>query len=152
MIYRLVFENLMHRKVRTLLTTLAIGLGVTMMLSLVGLSQGMLEDQKQRARGVGADIIVLPPGTSPIGLSSAPIPQKLMAFIGAQPHVELATGTVVYPLGGLKRITGIHYENFTKMSDGFRFVSGGPFSSREDIIIDEYYAQQNGGCPITRRK
>ena len=143
MIYRLVFENLIHRKVRTLLTTLAIGLGVTMMLSLVGLSRGMLEDQKQRARGVGADILVLPLGTSAIGLSSAPIPEKLLAFIAARPHVALTTGSVIYPLGGLKRITGIDYENFTKMSAGFRFVSGGPFSNPDDIIIDEYYAQQN---------
>ncbi len=143
MVYRLVFENLVHRKVRTLLTTLAIGLGVTMMLSLVGLSRGMLEDQKQRARGIGADILVLPPGSSAIGLSSAPMTQKLLAFVGSQPHVKLATGSVVYPLGGLKRITGIDYDNFTKMSDGFRFVSGGPFSKPDDIIIDEYYAHQN---------
>ena len=44
MINRLVLENLKHRKVRTALSALSIGFQVTMILTVVGLSRGMLED------------------------------------------------------------------------------------------------------------
>jgi hypothetical protein len=50
---RLVFENLRHRPVRTLLSVLAIGVEVTMMLTLVGISYGTLDETARRARGVG---------------------------------------------------------------------------------------------------
>ena len=43
---------------RSLLSILLIGVPVTLILTLVGLSHGMLEDSQSRARGVGADIVV----------------------------------------------------------------------------------------------
>mgnify|MGYP001095816080 CR=1 FL=1 len=44
MINKLVFENLRHRPVRTLLSITAIGIQVTMVLTLVGVSRGILND------------------------------------------------------------------------------------------------------------
>ncbi|MBV8842217.1 MAG: hypothetical protein JO307_05340, partial [Bryobacterales bacterium] len=58
MIYRLVFENLKHRPVRTVLSAIVIGIQVTMILTLVGLSHGMLQDVADRSRGSGGDIFV----------------------------------------------------------------------------------------------
>lgn len=141
--YRIVWENLRHRRARTILSGLAIGLGVTMILTIVGLSEGMLQDQRERARGAGADIMILPPGMSAIGLSSAPMSEKLIEFVAEQPHVEVATGAVMQPLGGIKRITGIDYDAFSRMAGGFRFLAGGSFEQRNDVIIDEFYAGQN---------
>ena len=46
MVNTLVFENLRHRPIRTLLSTFAIGVQVTMILTLVGVSNGMLEEQR----------------------------------------------------------------------------------------------------------
>ena len=60
---RLVFENLRYRPVRTVLSVLAIGVEVTMILTLVGISYGTLDETARRARGVGADIVVQPPVT-----------------------------------------------------------------------------------------
>ena len=142
MTFKLVFENLKHRPVRTLLSMLAIGLGVTMMLTLVGVSNGMLADNAQRTRGVGADILIRPPGTSVIGLSSAPMSEKLLDFVRKQPHVAIATGTAVHPIGGISTVTGIDYAEFTRMSRGFRYLDGAPPSRPHDVIVDEYYAKQ----------
>ena len=143
MVYKLVFENLKHRPVRTLLSTLAIGLGVTMILTLVGLSNGMLDDQKRRARATGADIIILPPGSSAINARSAPIPEKMLDFVRAQPHVAVATGTAVHGLGGVfSSISGMDLETFGKMSNGTEFLEGGMFQSPNDIIVDDFYAAQ----------
>ena len=58
MVNKLVVENLKHRPIRTLLTVTAIGLQVTMILTLVGLSEGTIEDSANRTRGLGADMIV----------------------------------------------------------------------------------------------
>ncbi|RPI08004.1 MAG: ABC transporter permease [Acidobacteriales bacterium] len=143
MINRLVIANLKHRPVRTLLSVLAIGVEVTMMLTLVGLSEGMLEDSARRARGVGADIIIRAPETSLISLSSASMPQKLMAFFAEQPHVALVAGTVVQPAGGINTITGIDLPEFNGISGGFKYLSGGPFRRPDDIIVDDFYATQN---------
>jgi len=143
LVNKLVIENLKHRPVRTLLSILAIGLEVTMMLTLVGLSEGMLEDTARRARGVGADILVRAPGTSLISLSSASMPQKIMEFFASQPHVKMVAGTVVHPIGGVNTITGIDLAEFERISGGFKYVAGGPFRNPDDVIVDTYYASQN---------
>jgi len=43
---KLVFENLKHRPMRTLLSILLIGVPVTLILSLVGVSEGLSRDSR----------------------------------------------------------------------------------------------------------
>ena len=139
---RLVFENLRYRPVRTLLSVLAIGIEVTMILTLVGISYGTLDEAARRARGVGADIVVRPPGTSLIAASSSPMSEGLLPFFMKQPHVIFATGTVIQPLGGFDSLSGIDLDQFNKLSGGFRFVKGRGFQNDDDVIVDEYYARE----------
>ena len=112
MISKLVIANLMHRPIRSLLGVVAIGVVVTMMLTLVGLSRGMLEAAAERQNSIGADIVVRPPGTSLLGLSAAPLNEKLVGVLGEQPHVTLAVGQIVFPIGGIDTITGINLNEF----------------------------------------
>ena len=142
LVYRIVVENLKHRFARTVLTALAISMGVTMILTIVGLSEGMLDDQRNRARSAGADIMVLPAGMSAISLSSAPLPEKLLDFVREQPHVEIATGAVMQPIGGVRRVTGIDYETFDRMCGGFEYIDGGPMTKEGQTVVDEFYARQ----------
>lgn len=60
-------------------------------LSLVGVSYGTLDEAARRARGVGADIVVRPPGASVIAAGSSPISDGLLPFFMKQPHVTFAT-------------------------------------------------------------
>jgi putative ABC transport system permease protein len=142
MINKLVIANLGHRPVRTVLSVLAIAVEVTMILTLVGVSYGTLDGTSQRARGVGADIMIRPPGSSIIGLSTAPLPDSLVALVAKQPHISQAIGTVVLPLSGFDSITGLNLEEFNRMSGGFRYLAGGPFQTDQDILVDEYYAKE----------
>jgi putative ABC transport system permease protein len=128
--------------VRTILSVLAIAVEVSMILTLVGVSYGTLDATARRARGVGADIMIRPPGTSLIGLSTAPMSDLLLGVIAKQPHVALATGTAIQPLSGFDSITGLDLDQFSKMSGGFHFLRGGPFESDNDILVDEYYARE----------
>ncbi len=142
LVYRIVVENLKHRLARTVLTALAIGMGVAMILTIVGLSEGMLDDQRRRARGSGADIMVLPTGMSAVSLSTASIPEKLLDFVREQAHVEIATGAVMQPIGGIRRVTGIDYETFNRMAGGFVYLDGGPMTKEGQTVIDDFYARQ----------
>ncbi len=139
---KLVFENLRQRPVRTCLSVLAIGVEVTMILTLVGISYGTLDETARRARGVGADIIVRPPASSIISLSSSPMGEKLVPFLMKQPHITFATGTMGQPLGGFDVLTGIDLAQFNRLSGGFRFLRGGPFKNDDDVVVDEYYARE----------
>ena len=152
MLNRLVVENLRQRPVRTCLSVLAIGVEVTMILTLVGISYGTLDETARRARGVGADILVRPPASSIISLSSSPMSEKLVPLLMKQPHVTFATGTMGQPLGGFDVLTGIDLAQFNRLSGGFRFVSGGRLENEDDVIVDEYFARQKNlrvGSTIT---
>jgi putative ABC transport system permease protein len=140
---KLVIENLKHKPMRSLLSMFLIAVPVTLILCLVGLSQGMLADSARRARGIGADIMVRPPNTSVLSLSGAPIPEKLVEAIQRQPHVELAIGMVAHLVTSATYVTGIDLPGFNRMSGGFKYVEGGPFRGPDDLIVDEFYAQQH---------
>jgi len=128
---------------RSLLSMFLIAVPVTLILCLVGLSQGMLADSARRARGIGADVIVRPPQTSVLTLSGAPIPEKVVDLIRRQPHVALAIGMIVHPVSSVSFVSGIDLAGFDRMSGGFKYLQGGPFRGPDDIIVDEYYAQQH---------
>jgi putative ABC transport system permease protein len=144
LINKLVLSNLAHRPVRTILSVLAIAVEVTMMLTLVGVSYGTLDGTARRARGVGADIMIRPPGSSLLGLSTAPISDLLVGLVAEQPHVALATGTAIQPLSGFDSITGLDLDTFSKMSGGFHYLKGGSFKTNQDMLVDEYYAKEKG--------
>ncbi len=143
MTVKLVLENLKHKPMRSLLSMFLIAVPVTLILCLVGLSQGMLADSARRARGIGADVIVRPPQSSALTLSGAPIPEKLVDRIRQEPHVSLAIGVMVHPVSSVSFVSGIDLDSFDRMSGGFKYLQGGPFRGPDDIIVDEYYAQQH---------
>jgi putative ABC transport system permease protein len=142
LVNRLVFENLKHRPVRTLLSAILIGVGVTMILSLVGVSRGVTLDMSERSRGTGAEIVVFPPGSSVFNMSGANMPEAMVNLVRKEPHVALATGTLIQKVGPLfQSIAGIHLDEFTEMSGGFRYIAGVPFTGPNELIVDEVEAK-----------
>jgi putative ABC transport system permease protein len=140
LIYRLVFENLKHRPVRTVLSAIIIGIQVTMILTLVGLSHGMLEDVANRSRGSGGDIFVRPPDSNLLG-NSGTMAEGIVRVVRAVPHVTLATATLVQPVTALEYITGINLDEFNAISGGFQYLEGGPFKNPDDVLIDDVEAR-----------
>jgi putative ABC transport system permease protein len=141
---KLIFANLTHRPVRTLLSVLAIAVEVTMILTLVGVSHGTIDSTKDRAKAVGADIMVRPKGSSVIsGLSSAPMSDKFLGLLMQQPHVVAVNGTVVQASTFPDSITGVDFPAFNKMSGGFQYIKGGDPVGDYDMVVDEDYAAQH---------
>jgi putative ABC transport system permease protein len=139
---KLVFENLKHRPVRTLIGIVVIAIQVTLILTLVGLREGTLSDQANRARGVGADIMVRPPSSSVVSMSGG-MPARITAKIDEQPHVKVSAGVLQQGTDLFNYITGLDLAQFNALSGGFRFVAGGPFQHPDDVMIDEFYANQH---------
>jgi len=140
---KLVFENLKHRPVRTLLGVVAISIQVTMVLALVGLSEGMLNDQASRARGVGADILIRPPGSAIIASGGQMLAKIIPAVIEKQPHVTVATGVLIFATDLFNYTTGLDLPIFDQLNRGFSFIQGGPFQGPDDVMVDELYASQH---------
>ncbi len=122
-----------------MLSAVAIGVQVTMILTLVGVSNGVLGDIAQRSRGTGADIFVRPPGSSVLAFSGN-MPQGVVGVIRKEPHVALATGVLVQSIGNFDSITGVNLDEFNAMSGGLHYLAGGPFTRPDDLIIDDIYA------------
>ena len=147
MIAKLVWENICFRPLRTLLSILLIGVPVMLILTLVGVSQGFMDESKERTRGVGADIIVRPPGSSYASFSGAPMPEKVADVLGKQPHVVQSEGVVQALAGKMPWdiITGIDYPVFKRMSGGFIFDEGDEahiFKTPGELVVDTKFAGQ----------
>jgi putative ABC transport system permease protein len=98
MINKLVIENLKYRWVRTLLSALVVGVQVMSILTLIGLSRGLLEESAARARGTGADIFLKPDSHGTISFSTGQMPDKFLQYVQKQPHVAQAVGVLMQPL------------------------------------------------------
>jgi putative ABC transport system permease protein len=142
-ILKLVWENIRHKFMRTVLSVLLIAVPVTLILVIVGLSHGMVNDSKSRQRGIGADIMIRSPTSSIMSFSTASIPEKFVSLLGSRPHITVAMGTVNETAGGLAdSITGINTEELNRMSGGLTFVEGHGLREPNDILLDTYYAEQ----------
>jgi putative ABC transport system permease protein len=130
------------RPLRTLLSILLIAIPVTLILTLVGISEGLLQESAKRTRGAGADILLRPPNTSLLGFSAASMPEGLVRWAEQQPHVTLAVGTAIAVVSGITSVSGVDLHKFEQMSGGFDYIEGKPFRQPDDVLIDDFYARQ----------
>ncbi|HZD96037.1 MAG TPA: ABC transporter permease, partial [Candidatus Sulfotelmatobacter sp.] len=142
MITRLVAANLSQRPVRTLLSVLLIAVPVTLMLTLVGLSHGFVNDSSRRTRGIGADIIVRSSDAAPGSMALSNMSEKLVTRLTEAPHVTAATGIASHLVSGWTTVAGIDPAGFEHISGPFTFHEGRTFEKPDDILLDTYYAQQ----------
>jgi putative ABC transport system permease protein len=143
MMNRMIVANLVHRPVRSLISIVAIALEVTLILLIVGLSTGILNDTRNRQVGVGADVMVQPPGSSFLtGITGAPMSLKVGDILAKLPHVVDVTPVIwqINTAGALEVIYGIDLQSFQHLSGPFHYLAGGPFQGPYDCLVDDYFA------------
>ena len=148
---RLVFANLLHRPVRSLISIFAVSIEVIMILSVVAIFMGMLNDQKARTNGIGADLMVWPSKASYMnGIGGAPMPAKDVIALRNLPHVAVASPVIQQFITSpsAEVIFGIDYPSFDALKP-FTFQSGGPFTGPNDAIVDDVFAASTN--PATGR-
>jgi putative ABC transport system permease protein len=151
---KLIFANLLHRPLRSIISILAVAIEVVMILSIVGIFMGMLNDQKQRTNGIGADLMMRPSNASAFnGVSGAPMPANFAIPLRKLPHVTAVAPVITHLATGanIEIIYGIDYESFDALKP-FVFLAGTPFAGPNDVIVDDVFAGPNSKNPATGKR
>src|SRR3974390_173517 len=139
-----VFRNLFHRPVRTLIGVLAVGFEVMLVVVIVGLTSGMLQETAKRIEGIGADILVQPPSAQIfIGMTGSPMPAKIAGRLEELKYVQSVAPALLQfnTSGGVETIWGIDRDKFHQVSGGFVFLQGRDLEGADDMLIDDWQAK-----------
>lgn len=141
--WRLVWSNLRVRPVRTGLGMVAVAIQVLLILLIMGMINGVVTEWGRRVEGVGADLMVQPPNSSIFfAFSTASLPGSLGEQIRKVPGVKTVSPVLVMVRKqSFEVVYGIDLGSFQGLSDGFRFLAGGPFKGPNDVIVDNIQAQ-----------
>lgn len=140
---KMIVSNLVHRPIRSLISIFAIAVEVTLMLVIVGLMFGMLNDNKERQAGIGADAMVRPPGSSVIlSASGSPMSIKVGDILRKLDHVRAVAPVLLQAstTGAVETIYGVDLPSWDAIGSPFKYLSGGPYQDPNDIIVDDYFA------------
>ena len=127
MIGQMVLRNVLHRPMRTLVSVLAVAVEVTLVIIIVGLTSGMLQETAKRIEGVGADIMLQPPSASVfLAFSGAPMPIRIGDRLRQLRYVQAVAPVLLQfnSAGGIDVIYGIDPDSFRAVSGGFVFLQG----------------------------
>ena len=102
----------------------------------------MIQDAKNRQRGVGADILIRPKNSSLLSTGYT-MPGELVAYFQKQAHVKIATGVLNVAVESITLgASGIDFDEFSAVSGGFKYQDGGGFQGPDSVIVDDYIAGQ----------
>ncbi len=144
---QLIFGNLVHRPLRSIISAFAVAIEVVMILSIAAIMLGMLNGSKTRTSGIGMDLFVRPSSTTAFAaLSSAGTSVKVADVLDKLPHIAVASPVNIQMSMGasLENIYGIDYASYDALKP-FVFTAGGPFSGPNDVIVDDYFAASDKG-------
>ena len=143
--WQLVFSNIRKRPTRTLVSIVAVALGVVLLLVSVGLSYGQLSDQAERARRIGGDLMLQPSSASVfLAVTGGTLPVEIQPVIDAVEGVEASTPIFVkFVSEGFFSLFGVDRESFRRVNSSLVFPKGRMFQGPSEAIIDTIYASVN---------
>jgi putative ABC transport system permease protein len=144
MMGELIFRNLWHRPVRTLIGILAISVEVALVVLIVGLTSGLLTETAKRIEGIGADIMLQPPAASIfLGFSGSPMPIKIADKLKELKYVQSVAPALLQfnSTGGVEVVYGIDRDSFRDVTGGFVFLSGHDMEASNDVLVDDWAAR-----------
>jgi putative ABC transport system permease protein len=147
LVNRLIFANLTTRPVRTVLSVTAVAIEVVLIIMVVGLTHGMLQESAQRTQGVGAEIMVQPQTTSLfMGFSGAPMPVAIAEKLVEVPDVKAVAPVMIQAStsGGVTLIYGIDPASFDRVTGGFHYLQGRGLETPDAVVVDDVYASSRG--------
>jgi putative ABC transport system permease protein len=131
---------------RSLATSLAVGVEVALILLIAGLASGMIRENGKRIAGIGADIVLQPPNSSLVLAASTGAMSVKIADLVSEIKGVSAVSPVYLQFntsGGLGLIWGIDLESFNQISQGFVYLEGTGFQGPNEVMIDDIYARGN---------
>src|SRR5215467_14132068 len=149
MMGELIFRNLLHRPMRTLIGAVGVAVEVALVILIVGLTSGLLTETAKRIEGIGADIMVQAPASSYLlAFSGAPMPIKIGDKVKELKYVQAVTPVLTqFNTSGVEVVYGIDPESFRDVSNGFVFLQGHDLEGPDDILVDDIAAKTKNIVP-----
>lgn len=137
----LAWANLMHNKVRTALSALAVGLGIMLMLVSRGLAGGSIAEVAERMQSVDAELVILPAQDNIIFTNGAPFPRIYRKYLEKQSdqHGPLATAVIpvffgqVHMGGQQQRLFGVDPAQMPLFLGSRRVLAGRAFERAHEF-------------------
>ncbi|MFW6062328.1 MAG: ABC transporter permease, partial [Planctomycetota bacterium] len=133
MVY-LPLANILHYKLRSLLSAVGIGIGICMMITLAGLSRGSVHEVADRWEAVHADLIVMPRGwadqaadRSGVGLSDKYAEILRERFPDEIQRVTPVLAWVVDMAGQHQRVIGVEPDDWKHLTGERKLLQGRVF-------------------------
>jgi putative ABC transport system permease protein len=141
---RIVLANVLHRPLRTLVSILAVSVEVALVIIIVGLTTGMVQETAKRIEGVGADIMLQPPSASIfLAFNGAPMPIRIGDRLRQLRYVQTVAPVLLQfnSTGGVDIVYGIDPQSFRGVSGGFVFLQGHDMEGPDDLLVDDWEAR-----------
>ncbi|MFQ5789638.1 MAG: ABC transporter permease [Acidobacteriota bacterium] len=140
-------SNIFYRKTRTGVGILAVAIEVALVLVLVGLAYGTIDESADRMKNVGADVIFQSPDSSPFlvlntGVMSERLTEKLSNVRGVGAVAPVLTGQVTRLKDKNKfvMIFGVRPETYDRIGRGIQIVEGRGLENPDDLVVDTVLA------------
>jgi putative ABC transport system permease protein len=145
----LITANIKSRPTRTVISILAVGIGVILILIIGGIATGTLNDYIGRTLGVGADFILQPPGSSIFyAFSGGSLPGGLAAKLREVPGVgAVAPVLSKFSSSDFGLVFGIDIASFNQMPGRLHIIRGNESLQGYETIVDELYARTHKLAP-----
>ncbi len=144
MMSHFVLRNLFHRPMRTVIGVLAIGFEVMLVIIIVGLTSGMLQETAKRIEGIGADIMLQSPSAQIfLAFSGSPMPIRIADKLRDMKYVQAVAPALLQfnSTGGVEVVYGIDPQSFRDVSGGFVFLQGRDMVGPDDLLVDDWAAK-----------
>lgn len=139
--------NIFNRKTRTTVGILAVALGVALVMVLVGLAHGSLDETADRIKAVGADFLFQGPDSSPfLVLNSGVMPERYGELLSEVPGVSVAAPVLLGRITRLKgenklvMFFGIDEKSYDHVGSGIQILQGHDLRSPGDLLVDDVLA------------
>lgn len=145
----LVFSNMMHHPMRTIVSITGIAIGILLIVFTYGMTNGSLSSQANRETNVGAELFIRASGSiGPGGSEAFQLPVSMIKEIEKIDGVATAIGLgqnsadANNTTTGKRLIDGVNFDDYSKMS-GIQIVGGRVFQDKTDeVIIDTSFQGQ----------
>lgn len=145
---RLVWANVRHRKTRSLVCVVAVGIGIALLLVLTGLCRGMIAESAERLRNTGASVIVQPRGSSGLlAFKGSSLPVRYADELCRVPGIAAACPVLTWTTTIEKVIYviyGVDLKSYESVGGTLQLVAGRPWAKEGELLVDTRLAGANG--------
>ena len=139
------FKNVFRQKTRTMLTLLAIGIGIGAVVAMGGIFAGFIDQLTDMVGGSNAHLVAIEAGVSDFGYSA--IDERVGARLAAHPDIANVSGVVMAVLmnmGDAPFFIVFGYHPQEAAIAHFKIVEGGPLAANRQVLLGRTAADMMG--------